>query len=234
MKKPFLILIFFSTILWAQTNSDVLNQLDKINEISDKPKAPCPTCDKTSSVYGPADALKDINSGNLKFLGRDIFPGSDQNRTCAFKNDRAYVLYINCLGNRKEPVAMDIEVIPLTGGVFKFYVENSRKPQPISSTNRSDYDGTWTMNYTPSMAPGNLTFASLRNYRGSVTAAKGGCYTGKANQAQSFDTKGACYGAASASLESWRSATEDFWKNPPEEFYSTHKKLRKLVETAKF
>lgn len=235
MKKHLLILSFFTTILWAQTDKDILNQLENINKMSDT-KANCPTCNQetVSTIYGPKEALDDINSGNLVFLGRAIFPGSDQNSTCAFKNDRAYVLYNNCMSSRKEPPAMDVEVLPYSGGAFKFYVENQKSQAPISSMKRSEYDGSWSISYLPAVVPKDLSFLDLKKFKGTISTANGGCFTGGTMKAQDPTVVGSCFGKESSKVSAWRNSADDFWHNPSEDFYSTHKKLRKLHETTKF
>ncbi|MBA2403763.1 MAG: hypothetical protein H0V66_03245, partial [Bdellovibrionales bacterium] len=43
-------------------------------------------------LYSPHQALKDINTGKLTFMGRQIFPGSGQNYTCVYKSQTAYIL----------------------------------------------------------------------------------------------------------------------------------------------
>lgn len=219
MKKNFLLLSFFTSILFAQANPDI----ETLNQVSD------------AEIYGPEQALADINSGTLVYMGRAIFPGSDQNSTCAFKNAKAYVLYNNCMSSRREPPAMDIEVITYTGNAFKFYVENSSSStKPISTMTRDEYDGTWSINLLFSTLPEGLTFQELKALKGRISSANGGCFVGKSNAATDRETKGICFGAHASKLPLWKPVSEKFWQEPTPEFYSTYKKMRKLVETVKF
>ena len=234
MKKLILpLMLLLSSNLWAQR--DVIKQLDNVHEQSQKTNAPCPTCEEASGVYTPQAALADIKAGNLQFLGRDLFPGSDQNRTCVFKSEKAYILYYNCMASKKEAPATEIEVISFDGGLMRFYVENgSATPGPISKMDRAQYDGTWSVYYIPTAAPGNLNVNQLKAYKERFTTSHGACWIGKTGGAKDMSSKASCYGAASTSLSSWGPSGENFWYNPGKEWPETHQYLRKQVETAKY
>lgn len=188
---------------------------------------------RDKSIYTPQQALSDINNGELQFLGRDLFPGSDQNRTCVFKSKTAYVLYYNCMANKKEAPATDIEVISFDGGVVRYYVENYHDTGKISQMDRSQYDGSWNTSFTPSDAPGNLNVAQLKAYKEKLLIPKdGACWVGDTGGAKKADTKSNCYGNSKPLLEKWGPEAESFWKDPGAEWKTTHQKLRRLVETA--
>ncbi|MBY0413392.1 MAG: hypothetical protein K2Q18_04475, partial [Bdellovibrionales bacterium] len=103
---------------------------------------------KASDVYLPLEALEDLNSGELKFVGRDLMPGSGQNRSCIFENEKVYVIYHNCMSNKKEAPATDIEVLSKNGGVVNFYGENldQGNDTAFSKRKRDDYAGNWSIN----------------------------------------------------------------------------------------
>src|SRR5690606_21564351 len=64
---------------------------------------PCDACDNTSAghVFTAQEGIAAILDGPLEYMGRDLFPGSAQNRTCVFKSKSAYILYNNCMANKK-------------------------------------------------------------------------------------------------------------------------------------
>lgn len=185
--------------------------------------------------FTPKKALSYINAGPLKFMGRDLMPGHDQNRTCLFENEKAYVLYHNCSGNRKEAPAMEVDVIAKEGGKVSFYME-AYNDVKISKTPREQYNGTWTVSFSPTAVPGKLDVGGVKNYltREEEESTKGGCWVGEMGKASKMDTKAQCYGPVSSTLSVWGPEAESFWRDPGAEWLPTQSKLRKLVETVKF
>lgn len=234
-------LFLVSLPLSAQTAKDVMKQLDQLQGI--KPDAICETCEAAraaqtaaprNSTYSPQDALRDINSGKLTFMGRDLFPGSDQNRSCVYKSDTAYIIYGNCMSSKKEAPATDIEVISFDGGMIRFYVENGKDPAPISTMPRSSYDSTWTVAFVPTAPIANATVNDLKAFKTRFNPAKtGGCWVGNAFSAQDMSTKGKCYGGYNGGAE-WIPSAESFWKDPGPDWVSTKQYLRKTVVATKF
>lgn len=240
-EKPFmkkLILLNFllvSSTAMALTPRDYLKKMGSPSFLD--PSADCYSCQQNGSQhYTPQQALEDINSGKLTFLGRDLFPGSDQNRTCVYKSETAYILYNNCMSSKKEAPATDIEVISFNGGIMKFYIENGKIPDPISTLQRSQYDSTWTVSYLKSEPPGNLSVNDLKSYKEkfNTSTTGGGCYVGGSFQAQNMSEKGNCYGNLRGKADDWISSSERFWKSPGEDWYKTLKYLRKTVVETKF
>lgn len=236
MKKLILLnLILFSVTSFAQRPRDFLKKMNNPSFLD--PTAECHSCQEASSEhYTPQEALKDINSGKLTFLGRDLFPGSDQNRICVYKSETAYILYNNCMSSKKEAPATDIEVISFNGGIMKFYIENNKTPGPISENRRNQYDSTWTVSYLKSDFPGDLSVNDLKSYKEkfNTSTTGGGCYVGGSFQAQNMNEKGNCYGNLRGKADAWLSSSETFWKNPGEDWYKTLKHLRKTVVDTKF
>lgn len=191
----------------------------------------------SASTYTPQEAMADINSGELTFMGRHKFPVSDSNYTCVFKSAKAYILYNNCMAKRNEAQATDIEVISFDGGMLSFYVENgSSNNGPISEMDRSQYDGSWKFYYTPSSPAHNLNISQLKDYRGDLTSYKdGACWIGTQGNAQDMSSnKVQCYGNASAHLQEWAPHADRFWRNPGPEWHQAKRNLRHLVKTVPF
>lgn len=227
--KYLLLVLLVSLPLMAQTPGKSIKQLEEIN--SNNSTVAC--AENEEGHYSPQQALKNINSGKLTFLGRDIFPGSGQNYTCVYKSDTAYILYNNCMGNKKESSALDIEVIAFTGGMASFFVQNAKAIHPVSATLRANYDMTWRVSAAPSDAVmNNLTISDLKKYMDKHHALTSGCSVGSTFKAQDMNSKPFCYGGAKDLV--WMTEAEKFWKEPGEDWYNTQKYLRKVVESSKF
>lgn len=194
-----------------------------------------PDVPDNQETYSPQKALADINSGELKFIGRELMPGSGQNRTCIYQNAKVYVLYNNCMASRKEAPATDIEVISKEGGSMKFYVEIFDAGKPMSKLNRDEYKrGTFSLAYTKTPPPGNLNVSKMVSYLKSNEINGNACFIGETFKPQNVNTKAACIGGIENKVSDWAPSAESFWSNPPQEWYSTQSKLRKLVETTPF
>jgi hypothetical protein len=226
---PLISLISFS--LGAVTPEDVARQAQKLEEA--KPQVDCASkLEDVPPLYTPLEALKDIHAGKLVFLGRDLFPGSDQNRTCVYKSETAYILYNNCMGNKKESPATDIEVISFKGGIESFYILNKDSKIPVSAMDRKDYDMSWRVSVTPTPAVGNMTIAELKNFKEKYDPTSGGCSIGTTFKAQDMSSTVYCFHGSND--PKWIEAGEKFWREPGDEWKKTKQYLRKVVEETKF
>lgn len=191
------------------------------------PVAECEDCSDDPSC--PQNLVRDVLNGPLTFMGRDLLPGSDQNRSCVFRGPTAYVIYTNCMGNKREAPATDIKVIPFTGGMISFYVENSSQLNtPISTLQRSQYDSTWRVSFQPTPATGTLNMDGVKSYLQSATTRMGGgCFVGASMGAQDMAHRGACYGGYQN--ETWMNSAREFWQNPGDQWTPTLQRLRTTV-----
>jgi hypothetical protein len=227
---PLIFLLTFSATSYAEIEKKISINIEKLNSINSNAL----DCEKTitngDQLYTPQEALKDINSSKLVFLGRDLFPGNDQNRTCVYKNEKAYVLYHNCIANNKESSATDIEVISFNGGIASFYIQNAKGDAPVSETDRADYTMTWRVSSQPSPSVGKMSVAELKKYR--ETHTNSGCFIGSTFKAQDKDAKAHCF--KGFENNSWVSAGESFWKEPGDEWMKTQKHLRSVAKGSNF
>lgn len=238
--------VLVSSSAFAQTAGDVVKQLQSLQKNLNIDPV-CNTCEAGASPVaarapsvggiGPAAALELMN-GPLTFLGRDLFPGSDQNRTCVYKSATAYILYGNCMASKKEAAATDITVIDFNGGMTHYYIENNHEG-PISNDKRSDYDLSWTVDYIPSDVPGTLNVSGLKNYIQTYDMTnnnKGACFIGGSMKAKEMSTRSQCFGAikGTAAASEWSSSADEFWREPGQKWYDTLKSLRKTVVGTKF
>lgn len=224
-----------------QTVQEVVETLsdETIQETISPERPPCVLAETPSSdeleTYSPQNALADINSGELKFIGRELLPGSGQNLTCIFQNAKAYVLYNNCMANRKEAPATDIDVISKKGGAVRFYVEMFDTDKKMSQLKRDEYtNGTFSVSYTKTKPPGVLNVAKTIDFVEKNNNNYNACFIGSTFQASDKTAKATCMGELKEKSSEWTTSTESFWLNPTQEWYATQSKLRKLVETTPF
>lgn len=232
MKKIFILLsVIVSLPLLAVSPKDAVKQLENLKD--PKPQVECasPTED-AAPLYTPTEAMKDIRAGKLVFLGRDLFPGSDQNRTCVYKSESAYILYNNCMGNKKESPATDIEVISFKGGIESFYILNKDAKVPVSTMERSSYDMSWRVSVTPTPPAGNMNMAELKKFKEKYDPTSAGCTIGSTFKAQDMTSTVYCFHGATDPR--WVTEGEKFWKEPGDEWLKTKQYLRQVVLETKF
>jgi hypothetical protein len=191
------------------------------------------SAENQSELLTPEEALQDINQGKLIFMGRQIFPGSGQNYTCVYRSETAYILYNNCMANKKESQATDIEVLSFNGDIASFYILNKDSIAPISSGLRSGYDMSWRVSATESPAiSAKLTVEDLKKHKEKHSEVSGGCSIGSTFKAQDMTSKAFCLGGVKS--PQWMLAAEMFWLEPTESWYETLKYLRTVVVGTKF
>ncbi len=205
-------------------------QLQKGLEAISGDPSPVATCeDCADDPTCPQNLMRDVLNSPMTFMGREIMPGSNQNYSCVYRGATAYIIYGNCMGSKREGAATDIKIMPFTGGMISFYVENSSQVNtPISTMQRSQYDSTWRVSFQPSPATGTLNMAGVKSVLESAnTRTSGGCYVGASMGAQDMAHRGACYGGYQN--ETWMSSARDFWQNPGTEWPQTLQRLRTTV-----
>jgi len=222
----------------AQMAAETL-QAGSLQDIMTPERPPCVLAENPPTenleTYSPQAALADINSGDLKFIGRDLMPGFGQNRTCIYQNAKVYVLYNHCMGNKKEADATDIEVISKQGGTVRFYVEIFDGVKKMSQLKRNEYvNGTFTISHLKTKPPGVLNVQKTKEFIKSNEINGNACFVGSDFKVSDMNTKANCMGELAEKTSDWAPSAESFWKNPPQEWYTTQSKLRKLVETTAF
>lgn len=222
--KTLIILSLFFTI-----SSSFAQNSFKVLEGQVGPEVTCDTC--SDQVNCPQKIVDQLLSGQLTFMGRDLLPGSDQNRSCVFRSETAYVIYRNCMSSKREAPATSISVIPFTGGYIDFYIENSsRLNDPISTLQRSQYDSTWRVSYGATPPPGQLNMEGIKTYLRNAQNRRGGCYVGDSMGAQNMSQRGQCYGGVQN--PTWLSDAEAFWRNPGPDWQRTLQHVRSRVNAS--
>lgn len=237
MKKIFtIILLSVSTLVFAQTAKDLVKQLNGLQGLS-VAEPVCETCEASEvPALTPQEAIKAINSGKLVYIGRESLAGHDQNRSCIYKSDTAYIIYNNCMGSKKESQATEIEVLSFKGGMTRFYIENNKTPGPVSNTKRADYDMVWSVDHVQTAAPGKLDLAGVKKFYAATADdyKKGSCFIGRTFGAQDMSSVASCRQMDDSVAAKWKSQAESFWRDPGEEWYAAKKYLRKTVLATKY
>lgn len=186
-------------------------------------------------VYSPTQALADLNSGTLTFIGRELLAGSDQNRTCIYKSEKAFILYNNCMFSRREAPATDIEIISFNGDSIRFYVENNNVDAPISTLERAQYDSTWSVQYKQGQPlPAGSSLAQVQRYKeNQVVDYSGACWIGEMGGA-SASAQGKCHGNKASVQSSWAQVSESFWRDPGPEWTTAKRMLIEKARTTPF
>lgn len=189
---------------------------------------------RAGGMYGPEQALADINNGELTFIGRDLFENYEE-RSCVYKSQTAFVIYHNCMADRREHPITDVEVISFTGQSMRFYVENTEARPEISTLTRAAYDNTWSINYKqgPAIAAGS-TLAALKTHKAALDADfAGSCWIGESGGAKAAG-QAKCHGNLASQQASWAQSSESFWRQPPAAWSASKRLLREKVRTARF
>lgn len=186
----------------------------------------------TSTTLSPQKALALLNSEELKFVGRDLMPGSGQNRSCVFQNSKVYVVYNNCMSSKSEAPVTDFQIIQKTGGEISFYNENSQSA-PNSTLKREQYDSTWRISYVPTTPPKDSSLKAIKQYFSDNENSSSYCYIGDSFKAKQ-ESKVACSQNMNTFKDQWSKETESFWNSPPSNWYSTQTKLVSLIKKAPF
>lgn len=223
--------IFFGLLLtlvsFAQSNQDLARQLEVLNNPA--PEVTCSTCDPVKHLTTTDEALAELNDPAKTFLGRKNLYGHDQNYTCVYKTARAYVLYHNCMGSRRENNALDFEVIPFDGNIVGFSMENNNIGLP-STLRRNQYNMNWQVSLEEREAPGpNLNVDQLNAFL-AADPLSGSCYIGGTFKAQDLSLKAQCSDRIkNADTENWKKKATEFWLNPGDSWYNAIRESRRRM-----
>ena len=187
-----------------------------------------------AGVYGPEQALADINNGELTFVGRDLFQNYEE-RSCVYKSATAFVIYHNCMADRREHPITNVEVIAFTGQSMRFFVENTEARPEISTLTRAAYDNTWSITFKqgPAIAAG-ASLADLKTHHARLEEDfSGSCWIGESGGAKA-NGQGKCMGSLASQQSGWAQSSESFWREPSAAWGTTKRMLRETVRTARF
>ena len=164
-------------------------------------------------LYTITEALADIDSGKLEFIGTGEWFGNYSIHACAYRNERVIVVNEYC--TTREQVALGLIVISPTRGHIKVYAEAEK---PISTLTRAGFFS-FRLEVEPPFDGISLTssYADLRawderRYYGHV----GGCW---------YESEIGCSDGTAPG--EWDESAKAFLAEPPAEFYRLTKELHK-------
>src|SRR5690349_16928141 len=67
-----------------------------------------PAPPRQQGLYTAEEALRDVLSGELQFIGTGRWPGVERSRACAFRNERVVVVNAYCTLNEVQAFRIDV------------------------------------------------------------------------------------------------------------------------------
>ncbi len=192
------------------------------------PRAPAPPVaqqPKPSGLYALDEAVADVLSGPLTYLGTGPWTGNQRFKACAYRNERVLVVDGYC--TIKEAKAFKVEVFSPTRGRVRLYAEAKA---PISTITRRHYF-TFTGGSEPPprartrLPPVTLTMSfpellayDQRRYQAFPPSCFGGVEVHK--------RQGGCLGELAGRRTEWAKTNQPFLKEPPAAWYRIISDLR--------
>lgn len=178
-----------------------------------------------SALYGPEEALRDMLSGSLLYLGTGPWPGNGRMHACAFRNQRVIVVNVYC--SIKDSQAFRLEVYAPKRGRVRIYAESKA---PVSARTRQDYF-TFTAESEPPPAASarlgpldlSMSFDALRTYDEARQAAYlPACYGGLERQ----QMRNGCLGPLAPQAAAWSKQNRGFLERANGDWYRAVSELR--------
>jgi len=179
-------------------------------------------------LYSAQDALRDVLSGELEYIGTGRWPGVERSRACAFRNQRVVVVNAYCTLN--EAKAFRIDVYSPERGNVRIYAEANGA---ISVRQRANYFS-FTVESTPPPSSAarlpTLTLAmryeDLRRYEQQrYEAFLPGCFGGEKNQ----ERVGGCLGDLAPRHAEWAAQNQTFLDHASDDWYRVIRRMRTLA-----
>jgi hypothetical protein len=190
--------------------------------------APRPASVARTELYTVDEALKDILSGTLQYVGTGRWPGVDRSFSCAFRNERVVVVTAYC--TRTETPAFRIDVYSPRRGRVRLYAESNG---PISKRDRALYFSFVAASEPlpgPSAPVGvvglTMSFEELRRYeQRRYDAYLPTCFAGEENERPIAD----CMGPLASQTEPWVAHHRHFLARASGDFYQVLRMMRELA-----
>lgn len=181
-----------------------------------------------SGLYAVDEALRDVLSGELEFIGRGRWPGIERSRACAFRNDRVVVVLAYC--TITEVQAFRIDVYAPDRGRMRVYAEARG---PVSTLKRDDYFTFLVESEPPpdaatGIAPitRTMSFPQLHQYEQQRYDARlPECYGGELIEAP----VGRCFDQLVDRYAPWTTRNGAFLEHASEDWYRVIRQMRTLA-----
>jgi len=178
------------------------------------------------AVYTPAQAVADVLSSPLEYVGRGPWFGMARWESCVYRNKRVLVVDIYCA--KSWPQAFSVRVFSPTRGRIRLHIESETV---ITELSRESYDDNlWqiesepppTSDALPTRLRLDMSFDEVRDYEEArYQLYLPGCYTAGGGAR--------CHKALPAAKEPWTAAVMPFWKSPGKDWTRLIKRVRKLA-----
>ena len=183
---------------------------------------------RTAGLYSAQEALRDVLSGPLEYIGTGRWPGVERSKACAYRNQR--VLIVNAYCTLTETQAFRIEVYSPERGRVRIYAETRGV---VSTHPRSDYFTFMVESGPPPSAAAHLPSLSLsmpydelRRYEQKrYEAYLPGCFGGQQNSRPI----GGCLGVLAPRQSEWTEENRGFLEQANDDWYRVVRDLRALA-----
>ena len=195
------------------------------------PELPAPTPpgpQQPRDLYAADEALDDVLSSDLEYVGTGRWPSIERSRACAFRNRRVLVVNVYC--TLVETHAFSIDIYSPERGRLRIYAEANGR---FSSKRRSAYF-TFTVESAPPPGPDahippvtlGMSYEQLQSYeRQRYAAFLPGCHGGKQNDRR----VGNCLGALAPQAGEFAARNQAFLERGSDEWYRVVRQMRTLA-----
>jgi len=181
-----------------------------------------------SGLYSAQEALRDVLSGELEYIGTGRWPGVERSRACAFRNQR--VLIVNAYCTLDEVNAFRLDVYSPERGRVRIYVETSGA---VTARQRPDY---FTFMVEASPPPNSaarlpalaltMPYEALQRYEQQrYEAFLPGCFGGEKNE----QPVGGCLGELAPRHGEWAAQNQAFFDRASDDWYRVIRQMRVLA-----
>jgi hypothetical protein len=179
-------------------------------------------------LYAADEALQDVLSGRLEYVGTGRWPGIERSYTCVFRNARVLVVHAYC--TQTEAPAMRIDVYSPGRGYTRLYAESNG---PISIRDRALYSSFLASSEPPPSVGApvgdlalSMSFDELRRYEQKrYDAYLPACYAGE-QRAQRVQ---GCLGPLAAHVDDWVAENHEFLTRGSGDWYRVVHMMRTLA-----
>jgi len=179
-------------------------------------------------LYSAQEALRDVLSGELEYVGTGRWPGVERSRACAFRNQR--VVIVNAYCTLDEVNAFRIDVYSPERGHVRIYAETSGA---VSARQRGDYFSFMVASSPPPSSATRLPaltlampYEELRSYEQQrYDAYLPGCFGGEEHERP----VGGCLGTLAPRHGEWATENRMFLERASDDWYRVIRQMRALA-----
>jgi hypothetical protein len=191
-------------------------------------RKPTPPRPAAKGLYSAQEALRDVLSGELEYIGTGRWPGVERSRACAFRNQR--VVIVNAYCTLDEVNAFRVDVYSPERGRVRIYAETSGN---VSARQRRDYFTFMVESSPPPSSAAKLPrltlgmpYEELRRYEQQrYDAFLPGCFGGEKHERP----VGGCLGTLAPRHGEWAAQNRGFLDRASDDWYRVIRQMRALA-----